>query len=57
MWCSEYGVCCCHMIRPTLLKVSFVPLLEYKQRYGCVVFSVGKLSCYPTDIINGKCFT
>ena len=52
------SVCCCHVIWPTLLKVRlkfiFVPLLEYKRRYGCVVFGVGKLSYYPTSIINGK---
>ena len=36
------------------LMFSFVPLLEYRQRYGCVVLGVGKLSYYPTSIINGK---
>ena len=49
------SVCYCQVILPTLLKVSFVPLLEYKGIYGCVVFGVGKLSYYPTSIINGKC--
>ena len=29
-------------------------LLEYKRRYGCVVIGVGKLSYYPSSIINGK---
>ena len=33
---------------------NFVPVLEYKQRYSCVVFGVGKLSYYPTSIINGR---
>ena len=33
----------------------FTPLLEYMRRYGCVVFGIGILSCYPTSIINGKC--
>ena len=51
-------MCYCHVICPTLLKVRirfiFVPLLEYKRRYDCVVFSVEKLSCYPSSIINGK---
>ena len=50
--------CCCHVIRPTLLKVRlkfiFVPLFDYKRRYCCIVFGVGKLSYYPTCIINGK---
>ena len=32
----------------------FVPLLEYRRRYDCVMFGVGKLSYYPTSIINGK---
>ena len=36
------------------LRFSFVPLYEYKGKYGCVVFGVGKLSHYPTSIINGK---
>ena len=48
----------CYVYGPTLLKVrlkfSFVPLLEYRRIYGCVVFGVGKLTCYPTSIINGK---
>ena len=51
-------VCCCHMIRPTLLKVRlkfiFAPLLEHKRTYSCVVLGVGKLSYYPASIINGK---
>ena len=34
--------------------LGFVPMLEYRRRYGCVVFGVGKLSHYPTSIINGK---
>ena len=38
-----------------LAKAYFVPLLEYKQTYGCVVFGVGKPSYHPTSIINGKC--
>ena len=38
-----------------LAKAYFFPLLEYRRRYSCVVFSVGKLSYYPTSIINGKC--
>ena len=33
---------------------SFVPLLEYRQIYSCVVFGVEKLSYYPTSIMNGK---
>ena len=32
----------------------FVPLLEYKRRYGCVVFGIVKLSYYSTSIINGQ---
>ena len=36
------------------LKLIFIPLLEYKQRYGCVVSGVGKLSYYPPSIIDGK---
>ena len=35
-------------------NASFFPLLEYRRRYGCVVFGFGKLSYYPTSIINGK---
>ena len=43
---------------PALLKVRlmfiFVPLLEYRRRYGCVVFGVGNLSYYQTGIISDK---
>ena len=51
-------MCCCHVIRPTLSKARlklFFPFLEYKRRYGFDIFGVGKLSYYPTSIINGKC--
>ena len=45
-------------VRP---KIGFVPLLEYKRRYGCVVFGVEKLSYYPIlqlvaiATVNRKC--
>ena len=49
-------VCCCQVTWPTLIKARlkfiFVPLLEYRRRYGCLVFGVGRLSYYPTSIIN-----